>query len=363
MVSERQAVVLEGPVGARMRVNGRELLYFGGTNYLGLAGRPELARGAIEAVAAYGTSFSASRQTSGTGVLHLELERRLAEFKGAEDACIYASGYLGNQILLSALCRPEDVVICDEWAHPSIVEGVPRSVRDVRFYPHRDLEALARMIRSTRHGVIAVNGVEPGTGEIAPLAELIELLPEDRFRLIVDDCHGTGVLGEHGRGTPEHVGVSSASLYQTETMSKALGSFGGFVAGSAELCTRLRDTASYIGSTPLPPAVLGASLAAVEIAMHEPQLRERMRQNARYAAGKLQALGYEVSFDGAPILFIRGIDEDRAELIHSQLYEQGILVPFVHYPTAESEGRLRLAVSAMHTAEDIDRLSAAMKEV
>ena len=354
-------LVLTGPVGAKTCFNGKEFLYFGGTNYLGLAGRPELVEGAREAAREYGTSYSASRETSGTGVLHLELEKKLSQFKDTEDACVYASGYLGNQILLSALCEPGDSIVCDEWAHPSILEAVPRSVEEVLFYPHHDLEALSVLLRRIDQGIVAVNGVETGTGEIAPLDEMLNLLPREGFRIVVDDCHATGVLGENGRGTPEHFGTSSPVVYQTETMSKALGSFGGFIAASRKVCDRIRETTTYVGSTPLPPAVLGASMAAVDIVMREPELREKLRHSSRYASRKLKDLGFEVSFAGTPILFIDDIDERTSEGLHKRLRERGILVPFVHYPTAASVGRLRLIVTAGHTDADIDRLCAGMK--
>ncbi len=354
---DQEELVLTGPVKTRSNFNNREYLYFGGTNYLGFANRPELQQGAVEAVNNYGTSFSASRETSGTGLLHLELERRLAQFKGSEDACIYASGYIGNQILLSVLARPGDVVICDEWAHPSIVEAIPRSVREVRFFAHHDIDGLERSLRGLNRAIIAINGVEPGTGEIAPLDRMIEVLPGGAVGILIDDCHGTAVLGENGRGTPEHYDIQSSSVYQTETMSKALGSFGGFVAGSKEFCDRIRKMATtYIGSTPLPPAVLGASLAAVNLVMQEPHLRQTLRENAKYAIGKLVDLGFEAVFRGTPIIFISNLDESSAKGLHLRLRKAGIIVPFVHYPTADSPGRLRLVVTATHTRDDIDRL-------
>jgi len=354
---EKKELVLTGPVGPKACFGGKEYLYFGGTNYLGYANRSELQQGAVKAVRQYGTSFSASRETSGTNILHLELERKLAEFKASEDVCTYASGYLGNQILLSVLAQPTDVVVCDKWAHPSILEAIPHSVREVRFYAHHDIEELRKVLTGLDRAIIAVNGVETGTGEIAPLEEILEILPDGEFRVLVDDCHATGVLGENGRGTPEHYGITSHKIYQTETMSKALGSFGGFIAGTKELCDRIRKMATtYIGSTPLPPAVLGASLAAVNLAMREPHLRQTLRENAKYAVTKLVDLGFEAVFRGTPIISISNLDESSAEKLHLRLRRAGIIVPFVHYPTADSPGRLRLVVTATHTRDDIDRL-------
>lgn len=355
-------LVLTGPVGATASFNGKPHLYFGGTNYLGYANRPELQQGAVGALKKYGTCYSASRETSGTGVLHLELERKLAAFKGTEDACIYASGYIGNQIVLSALAGAEDAVVCDEWAHPSILEAIPRVVREVRFFRHHDVDHLAKTLKGLKSAIIAVDGVDSGTGDIAPLPEILESLPEGDFRLLLDDCHGTAVLGSNGRGTPEHFGIQASNVHQTETMSKALGSFGGFVAGTEAFCDRIRKVSTtYIGSTPLPPAVLGACLAAVELAVQEPQLREQLRENARYAASRLTELGLETAYNSAPILSVKGLKEADAERVYRLLREHSILVPFVHYPTPDTPGRLRLVVTATHTQEDIDRLADVLK--
>lgn len=354
---EKKELILTGTVGPKACFSGKEYLYFGGTNYLGYANRFELQQGAVEAIRQYGTSCSASRETSGTSVLHLKLEEKLAEFKGVEDVCTYASGYLGNQILLSVLAQPTDVVVCDELVHPSILEAIPHSVREVRFYAHHDIEELRKVLTGLDRAIIAVNGVETSTGEVAPLEEILEILPDGEFRILVDDCHATGVLGENGRGTPEHYGIISHKIYQTETMSKALGSFGGFIAGTKELCNRIRKTATtYIGSTPLPPAVLGASLAAVALVMQEPDLRQKLRENTKYAIAKLVGLGFEAIFRGTPIIFISNLDGSSAKALHLQLREADIIVPFVHYPTADSPGRLRLVVTAAHTRDDIDRL-------
>lgn len=356
-MESKEHLVLTGPVGAKTAFNGKEILYFGGTNYLGYASRPELQQGAIEALRQYGTCYSASRETSGTGTLHLELERALAAFKGSEDACIYASGYIGNQIVLAAIAESDDVVFCDEWAHPSVLEAIPRAVREVRFFRHRDAGHLGKMLKGVKRAIVALDGVDSGTGDIAPLPEILAALPEGECRVLIDDCHATAVLGPNGRGTPEHFGIQASNVHQTETMSKALGSFGGFVAGSKAFCDRIRRVSTtYIGSTPLPPAVLGACLTAVGLAMREPHLRERLRENARYAASRLTELGLETSYHGAPILSIKGLKEADAKRVHRLLWQHDILVPFVHYPNPDAPGRLRLVVTATHTKEDIDQL-------
>ncbi|MFQ5793462.1 MAG: aminotransferase class I/II-fold pyridoxal phosphate-dependent enzyme [Candidatus Bipolaricaulia bacterium] len=347
--------ILTGAIGPHAWFNGKEILYFGGNNYLGIAGRPELAAAAASAIRRYGASVGASRETSGTSDLHLQLEQRLAAWKDTEDVCVYASGYLGNLILLRALLNPDDTVICDRGVHPSVLDGIPRSIKAVHFYEHHDMDDLKRVIQKVKQGIVIVNGVETVSGEIAPLDRILEIVFDRRFRVVVDDAHATGVLGENGRGTPEHFGINSPHVYQTETMSKALGSFGGFISSNRQLCDRIRQVSAYIGSTTLPPSVVGASIASVETLMKEPQLRERLKANAQYMASRLNDLGLTVRWHGTPIVSFDEAYGDTGEKIHKILLEHSILVPLIRYPTADSPGRLRLTVSAGHSKEDIDR--------
>jgi len=345
-----------GKIGSRGEFGGEEYLYFAGNNYLDLARRPELIEGAVEAAKKYGTTFGAGRTTTGTADIHLKLEKKLAEFKGTEAAIIFPSGYLGNQIILSGLVREGDALICDELAHPSILEALPRSKYEVVTFRHNDVDDLRNKIESKSRGLILVNGVDPSVGELAPLDKIEEVSRNGGFRILVDDAHATGVLGKNGRGTPEHFGVSSDRIFQTETMSKALGSYGGFIAGSEEFIENLRDVSqTYRGSTPLPPAVVGASITAVKIATEEPELRDRVKSNAKHLSNKLISLNLDANWYGSAILKL-DISEKLSKKIYNHLLKKKIMVPYIHYPRLKSPGRLRLTVSAGHSERDIDTL-------
>jgi len=353
---------ITGKIGPRGEFGGEEYIYFAGNNYLDLARRPELIEGAVEAAKKYGTTFGAGRTTTGTSVIHLELEEKLAEFKGTEAAMIFPSGYLGNQIILSGLMKQGDTLLCDELAHPSILEALPRSKYKVVTFRHNDVNDLRNKLESKSRGLILVNGVDPSVGVLAPLDKIEEAAKGGDFRILVDDAHATGVLGKNGRGTPEHFGLNSDRIFQTETMSKALGSYGGFIAGREEFIENLRDVSqTYRGSTPLPPAVVGASIAAVEIATEEPELRDRVRSNAKYLSSKLISLNLNANWYGSAIIKL-DIPEELSKKIYSHLLEKRIMVPYIHYPKLESPGRLRLTVSAGHSERNIDTLVESITE-
>lgn len=353
--------VLTGRIGPHASFEGKDYLYFAGNNYLNLAGKRELREAAIEAVDRYGTSFGAGRTTTGTAELQLELEELLARFKGREDAMIFSSGYLGNQILLKGLVEEGDHIFYDKWAHPSLKEGIPLGDSKQRPFPHNDTESLKKLLQEVSKGIILVNGVDPCTGEIAPLDQIAELIEGRNFKVLVDDAHSTGVLGENSRGTLEHFGIKSDNFFQTETMSKALGSFGGFIASGEETISRLREVSpTYRGSTPLPPAVVGASKAAVEILLQNPRLGEKVRRNAEKIAKGLTKLGLKVKWHGSAIIRLEE-EEDFSQELSLSLKRQDVIVPFIHYPDEDSPGRLRLTASSGHTQRDIDLLIKAFK--
>ncbi len=345
-----------GKIGPKGKFGGRKYLYFAGNNYLDLARRPELINAATEASKKYGTSSGAGRTTTGTSDLHLELEEVLAEFKGTEDALIYPSGYLGNQIMLSGILQEDDVLVYDEWAHTSITEALPRTPNRAVEFAHNDMEELHEVVNSADQGVVLVNGVDPILGELAPLDRILEVVDGRDFRVLVDDAHGTGVLGRNGRGTPEHFGLSSDKILQTEVMSKALGSHGGFIASSRKLIDKLRVVSNtYRGSTPLPPSVTAASIAAVKIVMDEPELREKVKENAAYLVDQLTARRVDADWSGSAIVRL-DISEEAARGLHDHLQNDMIIAPYTHYPTLDSPGRLRITVSARHSKEDVDCL-------
>lgn len=357
---------LNGPVGTHIELEGRRFLFFAGNNYLGLANHPAVREAAAAAVETYGLSSSASRETTGTCTLHLELERQLAVFKNRADAVIFSSGYLGNKILLQALQERFATVLADRWSHPSVVDGVPREIEEIVFYDHGDTDHLARLLgeRPKAGAVIITDGVFALTGEIAPLDRIHALARQHRAVVVVDDAHATGILGEHGRGTPEHFGLDGAGdLYQTETMSKALGCFGGFIASTRELIGTIRTgSAAYIGSTALPPPVAAAGTAALRQVREHPERRRKVLENARTVKNGLQEMGLHTASDDTPIIPVFFKTPEEAGRLSRFLRRQSIIAPAVRYPVPMERYPVRLTVSADHTREHLDILMETLEQ-
>lgn len=354
-------IPLTGPVGAKANFGKRRYLYFGGTNYLGLAGNPLVRLAASAASAGYGAGFCASRSTTGTSALHLETERMISKFMGTEDACLCTSGGHANEALFSVLLKSGDVVICEKKVHSSIAQSA--GGHRVRHFDEGNLDDLSKILRQTRSAIIAISGVDSMSGKIAPLDRILGVLPDGDFRVLVDDCHGVGVLGQNGRGTIEHYGIHSPQVYQTATLSKAFGCFGGFIAGSRALCDAVRMTDVYRESAALPPAATAAGLAAVIIAMRNPRLRTRVIENTLYAATGLRAAGIDVEYVGTPILMVKNPSGDGVLTLSMQLQGQGVYVPALAYGSAGDIRHLRIAVSASHTKADIDRLCRITRQI
>ena len=354
--------VLGGRVGPTILRDGEPVLFFGGNDYLGLAGSRELEAAAVEAVAAYGVSSCASRTTTGTSDLHLELEEKLVRFRGAEAVRVIGAGYLANRILLSVLLESAGRVYCEQTVHPSARDGIPRGVADVVFFSRDDVAGFQDAVRTSSPGdVVLLDGVST-TGEIAPLTELMPIIHESGLRLLVDDAHGVGVLGERGRGTAASLGIDANDVVEAASMSKAFGSYGGYIAGPRDVIERIDALApAYIGATALPPAVLGASIRAAEIIGESDDRRRRLRELTRRMQSGLSEAGYDVKDNGTPIL-IFGEGRPGAEL-HRRLRDSGILVPYIRYPDPLGPGRLRLTLSAGHTLEHVDQLLAAVREI
>ena len=354
-----------GP-GNQVTIDGKRYLFFAGNNYLGLAGHPAVKQAAAEAIEGYGLSTSASRETTGTSALHLELERQLAEFKNRPDAVIFSSGYLGNKILLRALRERFTAVFADRLSHPSVMDGIPREIGEIVFYDHCDIDHLADQLaeRPKARALIITDGVFALTGEIAPLDRIYTLAQKHQAAVVVDDAHATAILGEHGRGTPEHFGLDGAeNLYQTETLSKALGCYGGFIASDRELIKSIRtDSTAYIGSTALPPPIVAAGLAAVRHVREHPQGRLRVLENARYVKNALKEMRFPTASDDTPIIPLFFDTPEEASRLSRFLHGRGIIAPAVSYPVPMSRYPVRLTVSAEHTGEQLDTLLQALEQ-
>lgn len=353
-------VILESSAGSYVVSGGKRYSYFAGNNYLGLADHPSVKEAVIEAVSRYGINFAASRLTTGTSDLHLELESALARFKRCADAVVFASGYQGNGILTDVLSERYDTIFADADAHSSIVSAVPCHAAPVVWYNHCDAGDLERKIgeRPRCRPLVMTDGIFALTGEIAPLDRIWTVIARYHGILIVDEAHATGVLGSAGRGTAEHFGLmETVGVYQTETMSKALGSYGGFIAGDNTLTELIRErSATYQASTALPPPVVAGSLAALRLLEGDSGRRDRLLANAATIRRAVIEMGFTTTDYPTPVIPLVMSSATEAEELSSFLVDNGIIVPKLNYPSREEKHMLRIAVSASHSKEQIDQL-------
>lgn len=352
---------IAGSQGPRVTLDGREVLLLCSNNYLGLAEHPELVRASVTAVERYGAGSGAARLVSGTMELHAALESRLAAFKGTESALVFNSGYAANTGILGAIAGKGDVIFSDRLNHASIVDGAILSRARLVRYPHGDVAALRRLLtqhRGTGRAIIVTDGVFSMDGDLAPLAALAELKMEFGALLMVDDAHGTGVLGANGRGSVEACGVADAVDIQMGTLGKALGSFGAYAAASREIIEFLINRArSFIFSTSLPPAVLAAAHAALAVVTSSvgKDLRERLQANATTFRCALAAAGFDTMGSTTQIVPLKVGDAHLTMEFTQRLLDRGIFVQGIRPPTVPAGScRLRCALMATHTAADLE---------
>lgn len=355
----RRLTVVESYHGARIQIDGKSMLLMCSNDYLGLAGHPELRKAASEAMERYGFGSGASRLISGTSSLHRELEARLARFKGAEAAIVFNSGYAANTGIIPAIAGTGDVILSDSLNHASIIDGCRLSRAEVCVFRHKDVahaEALLKNHFSARHKLIVTDGVFSMDGDTAPLPALCALAEQYGAILMVDDAHGTGVLGRTGRGTMEHFGLSGGVHVQMGTLGKALGSFGAYAAGSRDLIDLLVNRSrSFMYSTALPPAVCAASLAAIDIIDNEPELREKLWMNRERFVNGLRAHGLNAGDSETPIIPISIGDAEKARSAADRLFNEGVFAAAIRPPTVPpGQARIRVTVTAQHSAEDVD---------
>lgn len=353
--------------GPRVRVGDRDYLCFCSNNYLGLAAHPEVRQAAIHAIEKYGWGSGASRLVSGTMHLHLALEKELADFKGTEAAILFPSGYMANLGVISALLGPRDTVIVDKLNHASIIDGCRLSGARLRVYPHCDLERLERILAGSAGSprkLVVTDGIFSMDGDLAPLPAIVRLAQRHGAWVMVDEAHATGVLGAHGRGAAELLGVEEGVAISLGTLSKALGGSGGFVAGSAALIEYLRNRArSFIYTTAPPPAACAAAHAALRIVRREPGLRSAVARNADRLRRGLGVLGLDTMGSAHQIIPVRVGESGAAVNLANKLFERGIMAPAIRPPTVpRGMSRIRLTVTAGHGDGDIDFLLQAFRE-
>jgi 8-amino-7-oxononanoate synthase len=355
---------LDGAVGPEVAHGGRPVINLAGNDYLGLSRHPAVTQVAARAVMDLGAGAGASRLMGGDLDIHHQLERAVARFKGAGEAIIFSSGYLANLGVVTALTEPGDLIVSDELNHASLIDACRLSRAETVIYPHGDHRAAARILAlqpPDRRVLIVTDGVFSMDGDLAPLVELAGLADDYRALLVVDDAHGTGVLGATGRGTAEHLGVTSPGLIQMGTFSKALGSLGGFVVGNELIVESLRQKArSFIYTTALPPAVVAASLAALEAVDDEPWRRMVLADHAARLRVRLTDLGYVVPEGITPIVPVMIGTEADVLALSGRLMDEGVFAPAVRPPTVpEGKCRLRLSLRADHAIVHLERVIAA----
>lgn len=355
---------LAGAPGPTVRIGEEELVLLCSNNYLGLAADPRLAEAAAEATRALGTGSGASRLVCGSLALHGELEQQLARLKGKDDCVLFSSGYLANLGTIAALCGRGDTVVSDQLNHASIIDGCRLSGADIAVYPHADAAACAELVGRARGRVLIVtDGVFSMDGDLAPLAELAAVAERHGAWLMVDEAHATGVLGDGGAGAAAALGVGDRVAVVMGTLSKALGSAGGFVAGSRLLCDYLRNRArSFVYDTAPAPAGVAAALTALTVLAAEPARRRQVMAAAQLVARELAALGYAVPQPAAAIVPVMIGDSAVAMRLSSYLRRAGVLAPAIRPPTVPTgTARLRLCPMATHTPAQLAQVIAAFR--
>ncbi|WP_456155382.1 8-amino-7-oxononanoate synthase [Veillonella sp.] len=348
----------------RVKRDHREYIMMASNNYLGLTHEPRVQQAAIQAIQKYGTGSGGARLTSGSFPLFKELERAIANFKETEQSLIFNTGYMANVGTITALMNKHSVIISDELNHASIIDGCRLSGAHIERYNHKDVEHAEYILKNYKsaHKMIITDGVFSMDGDIAPLDKLYELGKDYNALLMVDDAHSTGVLG-NGRGTAHHFGLTDVDV-QLGTLSKALGSVGGYVAGRKELIEYLVNySRSFIFSTALSPADIGAALKALSIVKNEPTVVERLGKNTVYMANILHSMGIECD-DETPIFPIIVGDNKKALSLAHELEARGIIITAIRPPTVPvGESRLRMTVTAAHSLEQLDYVANTLRNL
>jgi len=357
----RQLRWFEGPQSPRTTVNGRNCILLSSNNYLGLTDHPQVKDAALKAVVRWGTGSGGSRLISGNFFLYKELEEKIAQFKNAEEVIVFSSGYLTNIGTISSLVGPEDAVISDELNHASIIDGCRLSRARVVIFSHKDMTQLEKALNETkncRRRLVITDGVFSMDGDLAPLPEIVALAEKHGAFVMVDDAHATGIFGSQGTGTVEHFNLKGKVAVQVGTLSKALASCGGYVAGKSDLINYLRNKArSFIYSTGLPPAAVGAAIAAVDLIREKPEMRARLFDNANFLRKGLNMLGFTILTGESQIIPILVGDDGLTMATDKALFERGVFVTGIRFPSVPpGTSRLRVSVMATHTREDLEEV-------
>ena len=362
----------EDSEGTVVKYQGRDVIMIGSNNYLGLTTHPKLVARAAEAVEQLGVGSGSVRTIAGTMSLHVELERRLAEFKQTEAVVVFQSGFTANAGTVSAILGRDDVVVSDELNHASIIDGCRLSRAAIEVFPHKDVAAARKILErlpQTQRKLLITDGVFSMDGDLGPLPQLCELAEEFGCIMMVDDAHASGVFGRSGRGTIDHFGVHGRVDVQVGTLSKAIGVLGGYVAGSRGLIEFLHHRARpFLFSTSHPPAVAAACIAALDVLVEEPAIIERLWSNTRFFQRGLRDAGFDLGATEGPITPVIVGEGAKAMQLSDRLFARGVFAQGLAFPTvARDRARVRAIVTATHTESElqfaVDAFAAAGREI
>lgn len=355
----RHLRVVETAHDPYVSVDGRRMLMLASNNYLGLAAHPEIRRAAEDAISRYGVGAGASRLIAGSIAPLHELEREIASLKRVEAALVFGSGYLANLGVLTAIAGKGDVIFSDELNHASLIDGCRLARADIRVYRHRDVAHLAQLLKDangSRRRIVVTDSVFSMDGDYAPLAEIVELAGKHRAVVMIDEAHGVGVVGPNGAGLAAELGLERDIDIHVGTLSKALGSYGAYVAGSRVLIDYLLNRArSFIYSTGLPPAMAAAAAAAIRLIRSKPEIITRLWDNAAYLRAGLEQTGFRLARTSTPILPVMIGESGAAVRFAEALLKRGVYVIAIRPPTVPAgTARLRVTPTAAHSQADLD---------
>jgi 8-amino-7-oxononanoate synthase len=364
----RNLKAVESAQDTHIEIEGKTYLSFCSNNYLGLASHSSVVKAVKDAVEVYGWGAGASRLVSGNMTLHETLEKVISKFKRKEATIVFPTGYMANLGAISTLVSRGDLVVCDKLNHASIIDGCRLSGADFRVYAHCNMEKLENILKkSSKYNriLIVTDSVFSMDGDLAPLPDLVKISAKYNAMLMVDEAHGTGVFGENGRGVVEHFNLGKEVDVVMGTLSKAIGSLGGYVSSDIELISYLRNKArSFMYTTALPPAVCAASIAGIKLIQENPSMRVSLWHNVRFIKDKLRLLNINTISSESQIIPILIGDTKKAVNISKLLYESGILIPAIRPPTVPvNTSRLRMTVMSSHTQSDLERLIQILSDV
>jgi glycine C-acetyltransferase len=357
------------PQGAWLVVDGKKVLNFCSNNYLGLANHPDIISAAKKSLDEMGIGPAAVRSIAGTMTLHVELEKRLAAFKGVEAAITFQSGFTANLATIPALVGKEDVIFSDRLNHASIIDGCRLSGAKIIAYEHNDPKSLDEQIKANqgqfRRALIVTDGVFSMDGDIAPLPDIYEVAKKYDILLMVDDAHGEGVLGKGGRGIVDHFGLHGKVDVEVGTMSKAFGVVGGVVAGNAVIIEWLRQRGRpFLFSSAMTVPDAAACLAAIDLLEDSTQLVDKLWSNAKYFKTEMKNLGFNTGASETPITPVMLGEAPLAQQFSRELYDAGVFGMAIGFPTVpQGKARIRVMISAAHSIGDLDKGLEAFKSV